>query len=64
MGTTVTWTDFDSVAFMVVSDNGLFSGNIETNGGKWSYLFDDPGYFGYCIYPYNEELSGVVIVLG
>ena len=64
MGTTVTWTDLDTVAFTCVSDNGLFAGNIEPNGGKWSYLFDDAGYFGYSIDPYNGELLGVVIVLG
>ena len=64
MGTTVTWKNLDIVSFTVVSDDGLFAGNFEPNGGTWSYLFDDPGYFGYTIDPYNGELLGVVIVLG
>ncbi len=64
MGTKVTWTDFDIVSFTVVSNDGLFAGNIDSYGGKWSYLFAEPGYFGYSVDPYNGELRGVVIVLG
>jgi len=64
MGTKVTWTDFDIVSFTVVSNDGSFTGNIDAYGGKWSYIFAEPGYFGYSIDPYNGELRGVVIVLG
>ena len=63
MGTTVTWTDFDTVAFMVVSDEGLFVGHIAPNRRKWSYLFKDPGTFDCAFNPYEGELNGVVIVL-
>jgi plastocyanin len=63
MGTTITWTDFDTAAFTVVIEEGLFEGHIEPNGGTWSYLFKDPGYLVYSIDPYNAELCGAVIVL-
>ena len=64
MGTKVTFTNFDVETYTVVSDDGLFLGVIEPNGGTWSYLFNDPGYFVYSIDPYNAELCGAVIVLG
>ena len=63
MGTKVTFTNFDVEKYTVVSDDGLFLGVIEPNGGTWSYLFNDPGYFVYSIDPYNAELCGAVIVL-
>ncbi len=62
-GTTVTWTNLDFISFTVVSDDGLFAGNIVANGGTWSYYFSSPGSFGYSVDPYNAELQGVVIVI-
>lgn len=62
-GTTVTWTNLDIIPFTVVSDNGMFAGNISANRGIWSYLFAYPGTFGYSIDPYNATLLGEVIVV-
>ena len=65
MGATVTFKNLDAVTqFTVVSDDGLFAGNIEQGGGTWSYTFNDTGIFRYSIDPYNAELLGEVIVLG
>ncbi len=63
MGTTVTFKDLDSVEFTCISDEGLFAGDILPNGGTWSYLFKDPGTFGYSFNLYEGDLNGVVIVL-
>ncbi len=65
MGTTITFKNLDPVTqFTVVSDDGLFAGNILPEGGTWSYTFKDPGIFRYSIDPYTAELIGEVIVLG
>ena len=64
MGTTVVFKNLDIVSFTVVSDDGLFAGNMTPDRGTWSYTFEDAGIFGYTIDPYNEELRGEVIVLG
>jgi plastocyanin len=53
VGTTVIWTNNDSVAHTVTSDNGLFdSGSISSaggygGGGAYSYTFSTAGTFGY-----------------
>jgi len=62
-GTTVTWTNYDYISFTVVSDDGLFAGNMTPDKGTWSYRFDNPGSFGYSVDPYNAELQGQVIVV-
>jgi plastocyanin len=47
VGTTVTWTNKDSITHTVTSDNGVFdSGNL--SGGKtFSYTFNQAGTFSY-----------------
>ena len=62
-GATVTWTNYDYISFTVVSDDGLFAGNMTPDKGTWSYLFDYPGAYGYSVDPYNAELQGQVIVV-
>jgi plastocyanin len=62
-GTTVTWMNLDYIAFTVVSEDGLFAGNMTPDKGTWSYLFANPGSFGYSVDPYNAELQGEVIVV-
>ncbi|MDO8491761.1 MAG: cupredoxin family copper-binding protein, partial [Dehalococcoidia bacterium] len=47
VGTTVTWTNKDSVAHTVTSDSGVFnSGNLSTNK-TFSYTFATAGTFPY-----------------
>ncbi len=61
VGTTVTWTNKDSVAHTVTSDTGAFdSGNLSPNG-TYSYKFTTSGTFPYhCgIHTY---MKGTVIV--
>ncbi len=61
VGTTVTWTNLDSVAHTVTSETDLFdSGNLARNA-TFSYLFADRGTFSYycAIHP---SMRGKVIV--
>ncbi len=61
VGTTVTWTNLDSVVHTVTSETGLFdSGNLARNA-TFSYSFADRGTFSYfcAIHPY---MRGKVIV--
>jgi plastocyanin len=46
VGTTVTWNNTDTKEHSVISDDGLFSANIEV-GGTFSYTFTKPGIFVY-----------------
>jgi plastocyanin len=66
-GTIITWTNNDSVAHTVTSDNGLFdSGAISapglySNGGTFSYTFATTGTYPYhCTY--HSGMTGKVIV--
>jgi len=61
VGTTVTWTNNDSVVHTVTSDNNLFdSGNIAT-GATFSHTFEQKGTFNYhcTIHPF---MTGKIIV--
>ncbi len=61
VGTTVTWTNLDSVAHTVTSETDLFgSGNL-VRSATFSYSFADRGTFSYycAIHPY---MKGEVIV--
>ena len=46
-GTTVTWTNSDSVSHTVASDSGAFNSGPITVGSTFSYTFNDAGSFGY-----------------
>ena len=46
VGTTVTWNNTDVKEHSVVSDDGLFSANLEV-GETFSYTFTKPGIFVY-----------------
>lgn len=46
-GTTVRWTNGDSLAHTVTSDNGTFSSPSLSNGDSWTYTFNDLGTFDY-----------------
>ena len=56
VGTTVTWTNLDSVAHTITSETDLFnSGNLARNA-TFSYSFADRGTFSYfcAIHPYMK----------
>ena len=61
-GTTVTWTNNDSVAHTVTSDTGYFGSRQMSPGGTCSFTFTSPGTYGYhCqIHP---TMKGTIIVI-
>jgi len=46
-GTTVTWTNDDTVAHTIVSDTGAFESNSISKGGTYSHTFDAAGTYAY-----------------
>ncbi|VVB58222.1 Halocyanin [Candidatus Anstonella stagnisolia] len=60
-GTTVTWTNKDSVPHSVTSDNGAFDTGIFQSGGEGSYTFNAPGTYAYhcSVHP---SMKGTVVV--
>lgn len=60
-GTTVTWTNSDTLTHTVDTEDGtLDSGNLE-NGGEFSFTFDEAGTFDYfcAIHP---TMTGSIVV--
>lgn len=47
IGTTITWTNNDSVPHSVTSDTGMFDSNTLQSGGKFSFTFNQAGTFPY-----------------
>ena len=67
-GTTVTWVHKDgSVQHNVESDDGLWESELFTEGGTFSYTFDEPGVYPYHCHPHGGEggqgMAGTIIVL-
>jgi plastocyanin len=65
-GTTVTWTNEDSVAHTVTSGTrgnptGLFDSGDIAGGGTFSYTFDQPGTYDYYC-RIHQGMNGQVIV--
>lgn len=62
-GTTVTWTNNDSVEHDVQSDNGddTLDGPLLAKGESWSYTFNEVGEFGYHCSP-HPYMKGTVTV--
>ncbi len=46
-GTTITWTNTDSVSHNLVSDSGAFESPTIANGQTYSYTFNTPGTYSY-----------------
>jgi plastocyanin len=60
-GTTVTWTNLDSVAHTATADDGTFnSGNINP-GESFSFRFDTPGTYVYNC-SYHPSMQGKIVV--
>lgn len=60
-GSTVTWTNSDSVPHTVTGDNGGPSSERLSNGQSYSYVFDTAGTFAYhcAVHP---SMHGTVVV--
>jgi plastocyanin len=61
-GTTVTWTNEDSVTHTVTSDTGLFDSGGLNKGGTFSYTFTTEGSYPYHCTPHASSMAGTVIV--
>jgi len=66
VGTTVTWTNMDTVAHSVVSGtpnqpSGLFQSSLLGNGQSFSYTFNAPGTFVYHCGP-HPYMTGTIVV--
>ena len=66
VGTTVTWTNMDTVAHSVVSGtpnqpSGLFQSSLLGNGQSFSYTFDTPGTYTYNCGP-HPYMTGTIVV--
>ncbi|HYH11566.1 MAG TPA: ScyD/ScyE family protein [Thermomicrobiales bacterium] len=60
-GTTVTWTNLDSVAHTATADDGTFnSGNLNPNE-SFSFRFDTPGTYVYNC-SYHPNMQGTIVV--
>ena len=65
-GTTVLWTNKDSINHTVSSGTpskpaGIFGGKLATEGSTYSYKFDTPGEYPYYC-DFHPSMSGTVIV--
>ncbi len=61
VGTTVTWTNKDSVRHTVSSDTGLFESGLFGKGESFSHTFTEVGTFTYHCAP-HPYMKGTVIV--
>jgi plastocyanin len=61
-GTTVTWTNMDSVNHTVTSDTGLFDSGELGKGSTFSYTFDKAGVYTYYCIPHHSKMQATVTV--
>ena len=65
-GTTVVWTNLDSVAHTVTADDGSFDSGDFGRGETYSLTFTAPGRYQYYCIPHGmpgmEDMAGVIIV--
>jgi plastocyanin len=56
VGTTITWTNNDSVVHTVTSDTGAFDSKNMAKGSTFSHTFTDPGVYSYhcTLHPYMK----------
>ena len=62
VGTTVKWTNNDSVIHTVTSDTGLFDSGDLANGAVFSYTFTKAGEYPYHCVPHSSQMSGKIVV--
>jgi plastocyanin len=58
-GTTVTWTNNDSVAHTVTWDDMSVDSGLFGQGETFTYTFDTPGTYGYYCIPHGSPGSGM-----
>jgi len=63
VGTTVTWTNEDTVIHTVTAADGSFDSGFLDAGASWSHTFDTPGEFEYLCTP-HPWMQAMVIVEG
>lgn len=61
-GTTVTWTNMDSVNHTVTSDTGLFDSGELGKGSTFSYTFTKAGVYTYYCIPHHAKMQATVTV--
>jgi amicyanin len=61
VGTTVTWTNLDSVSHTVTSDTGVFESGTLSHNATFSYTFNSRGTFSYSCSP-HPFMKGKVVV--
>ncbi len=61
VGTTVTWTNDDTVIHTVTAADGSFDSGFLDPGATWSYTFDTPGEFEYLCTPHPWMRAKVVV---
>jgi plastocyanin len=62
VGTTVTWTDYDTLPYTIMSDDGLFLSPELDWGMSWSFTFAESGSYSYHVSDDMNGLVGQVIV--
>src|SRR5215207_5593913 len=62
-GTTVAWTNEDSVPHTVTSTDGAFDSGIFDPGGSFAFTFNDPGSFAY-VCQLHPQMQGTVTAEG
>lgn len=60
-GTTVTWTNEDSVAHTVTGDNGGPSSELIGQGETYTYTFNEAGTFDYHCKPHPSMVGKVIV---
>ena len=61
VGTTVTWTNKDTVRHTVTSDKGLFDSGLFGKGESFSFTFTEAGTYTYHCTP-HPNMKGTIIV--
>ena len=60
-GTTVTWTNKDSVIHTVTEVNDGFDSGFLKQGDTWSFTFDEPGEYEYYCLPHPWMRAKVIV---
>ncbi|MEK7608517.1 MAG: plastocyanin/azurin family copper-binding protein [Patescibacteria group bacterium] len=61
LGTTVIWTNKDSVRHDVTSDTGLFKSPLLSQGQVYSFLFSKPGTYSYHCGPHPQMTAKIIV---
>jgi plastocyanin len=61
VGTTVTWTNTDTITHTVTSDTGAFDSGSLAPGAKFSFTFQARGNFPYHCTPHQSMIATVVV---